>query len=128
LRKNPKIISPTKNTPEVILDRKGIIKMTGRLIPENAEDFFNPIEEWINEYFCNSAEITCFEICLEYINSTGSKYLFYIIHKVINIRLQNDNKRFIINWYYRDEDEDILEKGKIFSLNLNVPFNFIRIG
>ena len=78
--------------------------MTGRLIPENAEEFFNPIEEWINEYFCNPAEITNIEICLEYINSTSSKYLFYIIHKIINIRLLNNTDRFIINWYYRDED------------------------
>ena len=127
LRKNQKILSPTKITPEVILDKKGIIKMTGRLIPENAEDFFNPIEEWINEYFCNPAEITRIEICLEYINSTSSKYLFYIIHKIINIRLQNNIERFKINWYYKDEDEDMLEKGTIFSLNLGVPFNFIKL-
>jgi len=101
--------------------------MTGRLIPENAEEFFNPIEEWINEYFCNPAEITHIEICLEYINSTSSKYLFYIIHKIINIRLENNAEKFIINWYYRDEDEDILEKGTVFALNLGVPFNFINI-
>lgn len=101
--------------------------MTGRLIPENAEEFFNPIEEWINEYFCNPAEITRIEICLEYINSTSSKYLFYIIHKIINIRLRNNIERFIINWYFKDEDEDMLEKGTIFSLNLCVPFNFIKM-
>jgi hypothetical protein len=127
LRKNPKILSPTRNTPEVILDRLGVIKMTGRLIPENAEDFFNPIEEWINEYFCDPAEVIHIEINLEYINSTGSKYLFYIIHKIINIRLLNDTSKFIVNWYYREEDEDILEKGRLFSLNLDVPFNFLRI-
>lgn len=124
---NQKIISLTKTTPEVILDTKGTIRLIGRLIPENPEDFFNPIEEWLNEYFCNSAEITCVEICLEYINSAGSKYLFYIIHKIINIRLQNNINRFIINWYYRDEDEDMLEMGKIISSDLEVPFNFIKI-
>jgi len=125
-RKKPKIFSPTRNTPEVILDSNGFIKMKGRLIPENAEEFFSPIEEWINEYFCNPADITCIEIHLEYINSTGSKYLFYIIHKIINIRLENNAKKFKIDWCYKEEDEDILEKGKLFSLNLGVPFNFIR--
>ena len=72
MSKNQKIISPTKNTPEVVLDPKGIIKLAGRLIPENAEDFFNPIEGWINEYFKNPAEITNIEICLEYVNSAGT--------------------------------------------------------
>jgi len=127
LRKNQIILSPTKNTPEVILDKKGIINMTGRLIPENAEEFFKTIEEWVNEYFCNPAKITIIDICLDYINSTGSKYLFYLLHKIINIRLLNDTEKFIINWYIKDEDEDILDKGKLFSTNLDVPFNFIMI-
>ena len=125
--KNQQIILPTKNTPEVILDPKGIVKITGRLIPENAEDFFIPIEKWINEYFKNPAEITCVEISLEYINSVGSKYLLDLIRKITHIHLKKNSKKFIINWYYTDEDEDMLEKGTIFSSKLDVPFNFIRI-
>ena len=124
---NQQIISPTKNTPEVILDLKGIIKLTGRLIPENAENFFIPIEEWINEYFKNPADITTFEIHLEYINSSGTMYLLDIIHKITHIHLKKNNKKFIIDWYYKDEDEDMLEKGRFFSSELDVPFNFIMI-
>ena len=127
MSENQKIILPTKNTPEVILDPKGIVKITGRLIPENAEDFFIPIEKWINEYFKNPAEITCVEISLEYINSVGSKYLLDLIRKITHIHLKKNSKKFIINWYYTDEDEDMLQKGTIFSSKLDVPFNFIRI-
>ena len=125
--KDQKIIAPTKNTPEVILDMKGTIKLTGRLIPENAEDFFNPIEKWINEYFKNPAEIISVEICLEYVNSAGTKYLLDIIHKITHVHLKKNTKKFIINWHYSEEDEDILEKGTLFSSNLDVPFNFIKI-
>jgi hypothetical protein len=127
LSKNQKIILPTKNTPEVILDPKGIIKMTGRLIPENAIEFFNPIDEWINEYFCNPSDITCLEICFEYINSEGIKHLLDLIHKIIHIHLKNNKKKLITNWYYKDDDEDILEIGTFFSSVLNVPFNLIKI-
>jgi len=127
LHKNYRIISRTKNTPEVILDPKGTIKLTGRLIPENADAFFNPIKEWINEYFCNPADITCVEIQLEYINSVGAKYLLDIIDKITHIHLKNNRNKFIINWYYEDVDEDMLEEGTLFSSNLNVPFNYIRI-
>jgi hypothetical protein len=97
LSENQKIILPTKSTPEVILDPKGSIKLTGRLIPENAEEFFNSIEEWINTYFNNPADITIVEICIEYINSTGSTYLLNIIHKITHIHLQKNTKKFIIN-------------------------------
>ena len=124
---NQQIISPTKNTPEVILDPKGIIKMTGRLIPENAIEFFNPIEKWVNDYFKNPAEITCIEIRLEYINSVGSRFLYNLIHKITHDYLKKNNNKFLIYWYYKDEDEDMLEKGRYFSSDLDVTFNFIRI-
>jgi hypothetical protein len=127
LSKNQKIISPTKNTPEVILDPKGNIKLTGRLIPENAEDFFKPIEEWINDYFKNPADVTTAEISLEYINSVGSKYLLDLIRKITHINLQKNTSKFIVNWYYNDKDEDMLEKGTFFSSFLNIPFNYIKI-
>ena len=124
---NQQILSPTKNTPEVILEPKGIIKLRGRLIPENAENFFIPIEDWINEYFKNPANITTVEICLEYINSAGTTYLLDIIHKITHIHLRKNTKKFIIYWYYNDEDEDMLEKGIFFSSDLDVPFNYIKI-
>jgi hypothetical protein len=127
LSKNQQIISPTKNTPEVILDPKGIIKLIGRLIPENAEDFFNPIEEWINEYFKNPAEITCVEIRLQYINSVGSKYLLDLIRKITHIHLKKNTSKFLINWYYEDVDENMLETGTSFSSFLDIPINLIKI-
>ena len=127
LIKNQKIISPTKNTPEVILDPKGIIKMTGRLIPENAIEFFNPIDEWISDYFKYPADITTVEIRLEYINSVGSRFLLNLIHKIAHDYLKKNNNKFLINWYYKDEDEDMLEKGRFFSLDLDIPINLIKI-
>jgi hypothetical protein len=127
LSKNQKIILPTKNTPEVILETKGNIKLTGRLIPENAEDFFKPIEEWINDYFKDPADVTTVEICIEYINSVGSKYLLDLIRKITHIHLQKNTKKLIINWYYKNDDEDMLEQGTFFSSDLDVPFNFIRL-
>jgi hypothetical protein len=122
-----KIISRTKNTPEVILDPKGIIKMTGRLIPENAIEFFNPIDEWINEYFCNPSDITCIEICFEYINSKGIKHLLDLIHKIIHIHLKDNKKKLKIDWYYEDVDENMLETGTSFSSFLDIPINLIKI-
>jgi len=127
LSNNLKILSSTRDKPEVILNPKGIIKITGRLIPENPIDFFNPIDEWINEYFRNPADITYVEIYLEYINSIGTKYLLDTIHKIAHIHLKNKKKKLIINWYYKVDDEDILEKGTFFSSVLNVPFNFVSI-
>ena len=52
-------ISPTKNTPEIILNPEGIIRIKGRSIHENVTDFFEPVEEWVSEYIKNPANYLC---------------------------------------------------------------------
>jgi hypothetical protein len=37
------------------------------------------------------------------------------------------NKKFVVNWYYEEGDEDILERGEYFSSVLDIPFNFFMI-
>ena len=127
MSENQKILSSTIRTPSVILDPKGIIKITGRLIPENSTDFFNLLDKLVDEYFCNPADTTCLEICLEYINSEGTKNLIGTIRKIINIHLKNNKNKLIINWYYKDDDEDMLEKGTFLSSILDVYISFIKI-
>jgi len=115
----------TKSSPEVILNPSGIIKIKGRSISENILDFFKPVEEWIIEYIKTPADITCLDITLEYFNSASAKLLIQLFMKISYVQLKN--KKFIINWYYEEGDEDILERGEYFSSVLNIPFNFIRV-
>jgi hypothetical protein len=120
-----KRIAPAKNSPEIILNPDGVIKIRGRSIHENVKDFFQPVEDWIDEYICNPADITCVDISLEYFNSASAKVFITLLQKITYVTLKN--KKFIINWYYEDGDEDILERGEYFSSVLDVHFNFIKI-
>jgi hypothetical protein len=49
-----------------------------------------------------------------------------MIHKITQIHLRKNEKKFIINWYI-DEDEDMLEKGTFISSVLDVPLNIVEI-
>jgi hypothetical protein len=118
-------ISPTKNTPEILLNPEGIIRVRGRSIPENVTDFFASVEDWITLYIINPANITNVDMNLEYCNSASAKVLIHILQKITFVTLKN--KKFIINWYYEDGDDDILERGEYFAAILDVPFNFIKI-
>jgi hypothetical protein len=118
-------LSATKNSPEVILNPAGFMKIKGRSIHENIIDFYKPVEEWVIEYIKVPADVTCLDINLEYFNSASAKVLIQLVQKISYVRLKN--KKFIINWYYEEGDEDILERGEYFSSVLNIPFNFIRI-
>lgn len=127
MSENQKILSPTRSTPEVVFLSKGIIKITGRLIPDNPTDFFSLLDKGIDEYFRNAPDVTCLEICLEYINSEGTMSLIETINKIIHIHLRNNKKKLIINWYYKDDDEDLLEKGTFFSSVLDTYISLIKI-
>jgi hypothetical protein len=118
-------IAATKSSPEVILSPDGIIKIKGRSIHENITDFYKPVEEWVMEYVKVPAEVTYIDINLEYFNSASAKLLIHLLQRISHVQLKH--KKFIINWYYEEGDEDIFERGEYFSSILNIPFNFIRV-
>jgi len=118
-------IPPTRNSPEILMTPDGIIKIRGRSIHENVLDFFEPVENWIDEYVEVPADITCVDINLEYFNSASARTIIHLLQKIIHVQLKN--KKFIFNWYYEEGDEDILERGEYFAAVLDVPFNFIKI-
>ncbi len=115
----------TKTTPEIILNPEGIIKIRGRSIHENAVDFFSPVDEWISEYIQAPANVTSVDISLEYFNSASAKIFIALLQKITYVTLRH--KKFVINWFYEEGDEDILERGEYFSSILDIPVNFIRI-
>jgi hypothetical protein len=118
-------ISPTKNTPEIILNPEGIIRIKGRSIHENVADFFEPVEDWISTYITVPADITSVDLNLEYFNSASAKVFIHILQKITYVTLKH--KKFILNWYYEDGDDDILERGEYFASILDVRFNFIKL-
>jgi len=118
-------ISPTKNTPEIVLSPQGIIRIKGRSIHENVTDFFEPIENWISEYIAVPAEITSVDMNLEYFNSASAKVFIHILQKITYVSLKH--KKFVFNWYYEEGDDDILERGEYFASVLDVKFNFIKL-
>jgi hypothetical protein len=118
-------ISPTKNTPEIILDPKGMIRIRGRSIHENVTEYFAPVEEWITGYIESPAELTCVDMNLEYFNSASAKVFIHLLQKITYVTLKH--KKFIFNWYFEDGDEDILERGEYFASVLDVPFNYVKV-
>jgi hypothetical protein len=115
----------TKNTPEVVLTAEGRIKIKGRSIHENVTEFYAQVEEWISGYILDPAKVTTVDLNLEYFNSASAKVFVHLLQKITYVTLKH--KKYIVNWYYEDGDDDILERGEYFSNVLDIPFNFIKI-
>jgi hypothetical protein len=91
----------------------------------NLTEFSEQLEDWIDEYICNPAELTRLDIYLDYFDEINLVIYISLLKKIESIKLKN--KKYIINWYYEEGDEDILEKGENISSVLDMPFNFIMI-
>ena len=91
----------------------------------NFNELKSEIEEWLATYLQNPAEVTYVDFCLEYFNKANSKVIISLLKKIESLVLIK--KKYIINWYYEEGDEDILEKGEYLSSELNIPFNFIEV-
>src|SRR5690554_2073553 len=64
----------TPKTPTVNFDaNEGRLELKGRSIPENSVEFYNSLNEWIENYGKAPQKVTIFDVKLEYFNTSSSK-------------------------------------------------------
>jgi hypothetical protein len=116
-------ILPTENTPEFFLNPDGIIKIKGRGLFGNNAKITELIMNAIDEYLVKPAEITYVIIAFEYLNSYSTTILVSLLKKLS--QGISPSGKLLIQWYYEEDDEDILERGEYISLTFNIPIKFI---
>ena len=113
-------LDATESTPEIRFDpQEGILKIKGRSIPENATTFYYPLIDWLREYSHSPKPGTTLDLYLEYINSISQKMVLEIFH--IALDLHEKTGDLVVNWYYDEDDEEMMEEGEIYSRKF--PFN-----
>ena len=123
---DPIIIEGTPKTPTVNFDAAtGKIEIKGRSIPENSIEFYKPLVDWLEAYGAAAQANTVVNIQLEYFNTSSSKCILDIFKKLENIA--KAGSEVIINWYYEEDDEDMLEAGEDYQSIIKVPFKMIEI-
>lgn len=115
-------------TPTVEMNAEnGVIEIKGRSIPENSIDFYLPVVEWLDKYAESPAGVTEVNIQLEYFNTSSSKCILDVFKKLENVFKKNGEKGVTINWYYEEDDEDMLEAGEDYQSILKIPFKMIEL-
>ena len=114
-------ITSTKYTPEVEFNIESHqLKISGKSTPENTFEFFEPIKNWLNEYFEESRECT-FIFNIPYFNSSSSRTLY----DIFDILESAQSSSIKIQWCYHEENENAQESGEEFqedfeSLNIEL--------
>lgn len=119
-------IEGTPKTPMVKFDGDtGKIEIKGRSIPENSIEFYKPLVEWLDEYGKTPQALTDVHVQLEYFNTSSSKCILDVFKKFETI--VKAGHEVIINWYYEEDDEDMLEAGEDYQSIVKVPFKMVEV-
>lgn len=120
-------IEGTPKTPTVNFEAgSGVLEIKGRSIPENSIEFYKPLVDWLDAYGGGAQANTAVNIQLEYFNTSSSKCILDVFKKLEAIH-NGGSSEILINWYYEEDDEDMLEAGEDYQAIINVPFKMIEI-
>lgn len=122
-------ISKTDCSPEVIFDADVLLlSLKGACRPEDAQKFFAPLLSWLEDFNANHQRTSSLplsiEVRLSYFNSVSFLSIvdfFRIIRKI-----HDSGMKVIVEWYYDEDDDLILETGHELSDICDLPFNFIE--
>ncbi|OFX89384.1 MAG: hypothetical protein A2W99_13900 [Bacteroidetes bacterium GWF2_33_16] len=105
-------IEGTDTTPLIDFYTNGKLLIKGRSLPEDVHKFYEPVFYWIKKL---EAETVKFDVKMEYINTSSTK-------KILNLLIELENntniKNIEINWFYEDDDFDMLDLGEMYEINL----------
>jgi hypothetical protein len=120
----PKRLAGTDESPEIILDKNtNEFKFTGKSLPEDVKEFYNPVLDWIDDYAKNPNDETVVEFNMEYFNSASSKQILDILERFSKIN--TTGKKVVVKWHFMQDDEDMEDAGSSYADIVDIPFELI---
>lgn len=122
--KDKLIKAPKIDTPRIEFNKKtGILLIEGKSFPPDVTSYFKNVVDWLKEYAKNPAKKTIMKLKLDYFNTASSKVIMDILYKMEEMYANGFD--VLIQWYYPDDDEDMMETGKEYDELIKVPFEQI---
>lgn len=117
-------IEGTSKTPTIISNpEEGLLEITGRSNPENSVEFYRPVMDWVDAYAKTPGPKTTVNIKLEHFNTSSSKMILDIFKRLEQVLEARHEIR--VNWYYEEDDEELLEAGETYESMTELPFLMI---
>ena len=114
----------TDDSPQVIFDPADkLFEISGKSLPEDAADFYQPVLDWLNAYRAQPLAKTEFDLKLIYFNTASSKLIMDIL--LIFEEMVEEGNDMLIRWHAHQSDEDMQEAGKEFEEMIAVPFEHL---
>ncbi|MEQ8323514.1 MAG: DUF1987 domain-containing protein [Vicingaceae bacterium] len=107
---NALIIEESFRTPKVHLDAgAGTFVISGRSLPEDPNEFYDPVIEWLENYCAAPTANAKFEFRMTYFNTASSKVFFSIFQIIDKLNVEKPGSENKIVIFANDDDEDLVE-------------------
>ena len=98
--------------------------MEGNSILANANKFFSPIIEWVDEYTKDPQKHTEISLKFNYVDTASVQGVFDVLKRFREIPDYED--KVVVNWYFEFDDPELLEVGEILEGRLKIKFNYVE--
>lgn len=128
------IIPATEFTPKVnLMIESGHFEISGISRPEDVAGFYEDILKWFirfDDYLLKSGnkyEVQDFRFMfkMSYFNSSSSKFFIQMLHHVK--KLKDHGLDLMVDWYYEEGDEKMMEDGEDLAEAVELEFNYIEM-
>jgi hypothetical protein len=118
------IAEPTEDSPKVRLDSEtGVLMFTGTSIPENSEEFYGPVLNWLDDFINMNPESIDINFKLDYFNTSSSKYILEILRTIERV---SGSSKIVVKWHYLTDDDDMKEAGEDYQIMVKLPFEMVE--
>ncbi len=112
------------DSPLVIADgESGLFEVSGKSLPEDAVEFYKPLEKYVLEYVKSPKSKTVINLKLEYLNTSSSKKLLDIVGYFEKLPAQGYEVE--LYWYFHEDDQDMIDEGNEFAHMTTLKVNFV---
>jgi hypothetical protein len=116
----------TEKTPSVrFIPSEGVLELSGCSIHENADKFFRPLLERVEDYCKQPHKSTVIRLSLTYFNSSSAKYILDLL-KLLDEVQASGNGKVLLEWTYEEGDLDMQEAGQDYKGLLEMPVKLIE--
>lgn len=117
-------IGSTIRTAGVDFDpEKAVLLLRGNSIPENADGFFQPLHEWVEQFRTFHSGKVRLRVFMTYFNTATIRHIISLMKRLIHHYGEN----LTIEWAYEKGDEEIRDRGLDLSEVVKFDFKFEEV-
>ena len=118
------VLEATESSPlcEISVSERNIL-LSGVSMPENANEFYFPILEEVNNLFDNTSGDFSLTISLSYMNSMSNKQLLRLMKHI-----ESKGFKLTVNWNFQKDDDLMQTKGEeLKRICSSIHFNIAEV-